>query len=292
MILVIGEVLVDVFPDYRRIGGAPFNFALHLKHLGEKVRFVSRIGKDADGVEILKRLDKAGFLTQDIQVDAHYPTGQVNVLLDAAGNPHFEILPAAAYDQIRMEPIRALLAQETPEMIYFGTLIQRTDPVFKILHEVLDCCADSAKCFYDVNLRPDCYTRKHIEKSLTKADILKLNAGELAYLKQISGSNEPAQRFAARLLKQYGIELLALTKGENGSELFTHTEHLKQPPVTAKAVVDTVGAGDAYAAMLAYGYRHRWPLPQILTQASRFASKICEIAGAVPDDKRFYSEYV
>ena len=98
MILVIGEILFDVYPNYRRLGGAPFNFAYHLKNFGFDVRFISRIGRDDAGREILHRLELAGFDLNDIQVDDLHPTGSVNVRLDKSGAPRFDIISNVAYD--------------------------------------------------------------------------------------------------------------------------------------------------------------------------------------------------
>ena len=100
MILVIGEILFDVFPNYRRLGGAPFNFAYHLKNFGFDVRFISRIGMDDAGKEILHRLELARFDPDDIQIDDVHPTGSVNVQLDKSGAPKFDIISDVAYDYI------------------------------------------------------------------------------------------------------------------------------------------------------------------------------------------------
>lgn len=119
MILVTGELLVDIFPDYRRIGGAPFNFAYHLKNFGMPVRFVSRLGRDAYGDEILSMLSRNRFDAADIQMDETHATGQVHVSFDRAGNPEFDIMADAAFDYIDFTPYLSL--SEPPDMVYFGT---------------------------------------------------------------------------------------------------------------------------------------------------------------------------
>jgi fructokinase len=127
VILVIGEILFDIFPNYRRLGGAPFNFAYHLKNFGFEVRFISRIGIDDAGKEILHKLELARFNLDDIQVDDDHPTGSVDVQLDKGGAPQFHIIPDVAYDYIEFIPgYHANLINEA-RIIYFGSLVQRSE---------------------------------------------------------------------------------------------------------------------------------------------------------------------
>ena len=123
MILVIGEILFDVFPNYRRLGGAPFNFAYHLKNFGFDVRFISRIGRDDAGREILDRLELARFDLKDLQIDDLRPTGTVNVRLDKSGAPQFDIIADVAFDRIEFIPESHSDLIEGARLIYFGTLV-------------------------------------------------------------------------------------------------------------------------------------------------------------------------
>jgi fructokinase len=136
MILALGEILFDVFPDYRRLGGAPFNFAFHLKQLGFPVRFVSRVGKDRNGKEIRAAVKAHGFSPADLQIDSRYATGTVAVSLNDTGVPTFDILPNVAYDYIDFTPAVGSLLEDCT-LIYFGTLIQRTERGFKNLQNIL-----------------------------------------------------------------------------------------------------------------------------------------------------------
>jgi fructokinase len=125
VILVIGEILFDLFPNYNRLGGAPFNFAYHLKKFGFDVRFVSKIGMDDAGKEILHKLKLARFNLDDIQIDEVHPTGSVNVQLDESGTPQFDIIPEVAYDYIEFIPEYHLNLINAAQIIYFGSLTQR-----------------------------------------------------------------------------------------------------------------------------------------------------------------------
>jgi fructokinase len=173
VILVIGEILFDVFPNYRRLGGAPFNFAYHLKNFGFEVRFVSKIGMDDAGKEILHKLELARFNLDDLQVDEDHSTGSVNVQLDESGTPQFDIISDVAYDYIEFIPECHSNLIDAAKMIYFGSLIQRSEAGYKNLQTFLTRNSPETLNFYDINLRPDCYNNAIVEKSLQKTDILK-----------------------------------------------------------------------------------------------------------------------
>ncbi len=291
MILVIGEILFDVFPNYRRLGGAPFNFAYHLKNFGFDVRFISRIGADDAGKKILHRLKLANFELDDLQIDNVRPTGIVNVQLDKSAGPQFEIISDVAYDYLEFiaEYHSALI--NDAQLIYFGSLVQRSETGYQNLHKFLSANASKALNFYDINLRANCYNKAIIEKSLSKTNVLKLNTHELGKLRQMLSITRNNDGFIQYLIEEYSLSSVLLTKGSLGSELFTKQGNFSLDSVNAIKMVDSVGAGDAYAAMLAAGILKNWQPQEILDRASRFASRICEIKGAIPDSASFYEPF-
>jgi fructokinase len=291
VILVIGEILFDVFPNYRRLGGAPFNFAYHLKNFGFNVRFISRVGMDDAGREILHKLELARFDLDDIQVDDVRPTGSVNVRLDKSGAPQFDIIAEVAYDYIEFIPKYHSDLIEGARLIYFGTLVQRSEAGCENLQAFISRNSSETLNFYDINLRPGCYNNTIIEKSLLKTDILKLNTDELGKLKQILSKKTDNDRFVHHLMETHSISTVSLTKGDLGSELFTNQGCFSSQPAEAIKVVDSVGAGDAYAAMSAAGMLKNWQPQEILNRASLFSSRICEIKGAIPDSASFYEPF-
>ena len=291
MILVIGEILFDEFPNYRRLGGAPFNFAYHLKNFGFEVRFISRIGMDDAGREILHKLGLAGFDPDDIQMDEVHPTGSVKVQLDKSGAPQFDIISDVAYDYIEFIPEYHSRFIEAARLIYFGTLVQRSDAGCENVQAFISRNSSETLNFYDINLRAGCYNNTIIEKSLLKTDILKLNIDELGKLKQILSKKIDNDRFVHHLMETHSISTVSLTKGDLGSELFTNQGCFSSEPAEAIKVVDSVGAGDAYAAMSAAGMLKNWQPQEILNQASLFSSRICEIKGAIPDSALFYEPF-
>lgn len=291
MILSIGEILFDVFPKYRRIGGAPFNFAYHLLGLGFPVRFVSRVGKDESGWEILSLLEKAGFQSEDVQIDPVHPTGTVQVDLDDQGIPQFTIAEDVAYDFLDFDRRIGKILDEQPSLIYYGSLIQRTEGGFSTLHRILAGRHRQSRCLYDMNLRPGCRRASLIERSLQEADILKLNDEELQTAAEMFGLAEEAPEAAAAMIPRFGLSMVALTRGDEGSELYVGQDRFGTAAPQPAAVADTVGAGDAYTAMLAAGILQGWGPERILSTAARFASRICGIEGAVPEDMEFYRDF-
>jgi fructokinase len=173
--------------------------------------------------------------------------------------------------------------------LYFGTLAQRTNHGFKQIQKFLDHKPSRARSFYDINLRPGCYSKKVISASLHHTDILKLNLDELEACRHIIGSDQKKSLFVRELIADYALHTVALTKGAAGSELHTAKSIIRSAPTPIEYAVDTVGAGDAYAAMLAVGLLKQWPPQKSLSMASAFASRICAIEGAIPETEEFYA---
>lgn len=290
MVLVIGEVLFDVFPQYRRIGGAPFNFAFHLHHLGFTVRFVSRIGADAPGREVLAFFESRGLSTGGLQVDPTHATGQVQVSLDQNAVPTFDILPDMAYDHIDIDRSVEKLLAAPPRLIYFGTLAQRAPQGFRTLQTLLRRRHPDTRTFCDINLRPGGYSREVILASLRETDLLKLSIEELGVVRTMVAGPADDRALIDRLRSDFDIEVLVLTRGAAGSEWHARDSHHRLAPPSLAAVTDTVGAGDAHAAMIAVGYLRQWPAEKTLAAANRLAAAVCTIQGALPDKDDLYTE--
>jgi fructokinase len=289
MIIVIGEVLIDRFPEYERIGGAPFNFAFHLKQMGWPVRFITRIGDDADGRHILHQLAELNFDLEDIQIDARHPTGLVKIALDYQGIPQFDICKKVAYDHIDFSLVPSP-NWAAVHMIYFGTLAQRTRNGFEQYQQFLAHKTPSTRGFCDINLRAPHLNREAIKSSLHQADILKLNSDELTRIGTIYQGPQPREALIEWVRHTFDIQLLALTQGASGSQAITAQESAYAAPKRVDHIVDTVGAGDAYAAILATGLLQGVPLTRTLELATDFAAHICTLPGALPVDMAPYQD--
>ena len=291
MILSIGEILFDMFPEGRRLGGAPFNFAYHIHRLDGSVRFLSRIGQDPEGQAILDFLAERQFPVGDLQRDEKYPTGRVLVTLDVGGSAQFDILSGVAYDFITVTPAIAQFVKEDCDLIYFGSLIQRTAQGAQTVRRILGLRSPRTKCLCDINLRPDCFTADSLTYALQEADVLKINEEELSTLASMNAIRGDTTQTVAALMDRFDIEMVALTRAEHGSSLFAGGERYDIAPERGLQIKDTVGAGDAFAAMLAIGYVRRWPPERILKSASRLANQVCGITGAIPATPLFYDRF-
>lgn len=292
MILAVGEILFDHFPDGRRLGGAPFNFAAHLKALGLPVTFISRVGTDKDGDDILAAVAGRGFDPAFVQRDPDHITGKVSVALDDDGVPEFTIVPDVAYDHLAYTDAVAEALRREPGMIYFGTLIQRSATGSATMMKILESRPPATRCFCDLNLRKDGYDKNSVTKSLVHCDVLKLSEGELATLKNLFNIRTADKLFIDDLMHNFAIEWISLTSGAEGSTLFTRDGIFSADPSETSDVADTVGAGDGYAAILAAGYLLGWEPARILRRATRFAGALCTLPGAIPDDPAFYQPFL
>ena len=290
LILSAGEILFDVFPEYKRPGGAPFNFFYHIFRLGLDAVFLSRIGADENGAEILNFLSQKQVPTRYIQQDPEHPTGWVQVKLDATGIPDFTIIQNVAYDYLQYDPaIDALLPDI--DLIYFGTLIQRAGGAATV-RKILERKLASARSLYDMNLRPDCFHPDIIIQSLQACDILKVNEDELAFAMEMHMLSGPDDSGVDFLMNHFGIQWVCVTRGHRGSSLFTTDGRWDAPVDAGPPPIDTVGAGDAYAAVLAVGYLLNWRPETVVQRASELAGAICRIPGAIPENSAFYNRYL
>lgn len=288
MIIVIGEILIDHFPEYERIGGAPFNFAFHLKNMGRPVQFITRIGDDEAGAKISRMLETNGFDLKHVQVDKSHATGRVEVTLDNDGVPGFDICKDAAYDHIDLSS--AIWNNNlTVDMVYFGTLIQRTDDGFHQVQNFLSERAGAAARFCDINFRAPHINIDAIEPTLRQTDILKLNDEELEMIRKFCNGPRRQADIIDWLMKTYTISVIALTHGAEGSTAFTGGKAIHAPSSEIPDIMDTVGAGDAFASVLAAGSLSHLPMNRTLGLAGEFAGEVCRLPGAVPGDKGIYA---
>lgn len=284
----IGEILFDVYPECKTLGGAPFNFLYHIKKLTGEGNFVSRIGNDDEGKEILHFLKSNDFSTDYIQIDSAHPTGESIASLDEIKIPSWEIKKDTAYDFIEMtEDIKHLIENET-DCLYFGTLAQRKMVSRKTIQNFFDY---RLKYFCDLNIRQNFYSENLVRECISAADVLKLNIDELRLINDLILKKKfNARETPERLLEEFKFKILCVTHGEKGAEIFSKNEHNYFKTKIAN-VVDTVGAGDAYAAILCIGYLKNWDIGKINKIASEFAGEIVKINGALPVDPDLYEKY-
>lgn len=288
VVALFGEILADVFPDESILGGAPFNVARHLKAFGLHPVIITRTGSDALRDDLLKEMDRLGLDTSGVQRDPVYPTGRVQVHLEEGGH-RFEILPDQAYDHIHAGMTHMMMLSLKPVLAYFGTLAQRGMESRLALDKFLN----AAKCprFLDINLRKSWYSKHTIRRSLLRADIVKMNEEELDIVASYFKLNgETPQKSAANLLRQFNLQQLLITCGEKGAwQINRKAEVVSAESVSlSQPIVDTVGAGDAFASILIIGLLNHWEPSVMLQRANQFASALCTVRGGAPQQLDFY----
>ncbi len=278
VIAALGEVLWDMFPGGKQPGGAPANFVHQALRLGADALLVSRVGRDAAGDELLACLKAQGIPSVYISRDSLHPTGTVLVSLDESGQPDFVIQQNVAWDFIPWDFELSALAARV-DAVCFGSLCQRNRDSRSTVERFLNATSESCVRIFDVNLRQDFYTTEILHRSLEQATQLKLNTDELSVLSQVLFLSGTTEHRLNQILERFSLQLVALTRGQEGSLLVTPGRSSEHPGFPVN-VVDTVGAGDAFTAALVMGQLQHQDLDEINRNANRVAGQVCSHKGA------------
>jgi fructokinase len=282
----LGEILWDLLPSGRQLGGAPANFAYCSHLLGNRGIVASRIGSDDLGNEVRNRLLHAGVGDDLLQADPTHPTGTVNVELDSSGQPSYDITQDAAWDFMEWTDSWQALAQSA-DAVCFGSLAQRSPGSRATILRFLEETRHDAVRVFDVNLRQQFYSAEVIQSSLQRANVVKLNHDELLVLKSLIGlgaalGGGDADVFMCReLIKKFELRLACVTHGVSGS-LICDRESLHRHPGFRVAVSDTVGAGDAFTAGLVHALLTGESLAKMNDLANRMGAWVASYPGAMP----------
>ena len=283
LVVGLGELIWDLFPEGRRLGGAPSNFAYISRLLGDEAAVASRVGRDELGREAVARLQRAGLSTGYLQTDGAHPTGTVGVRIGAGGEPHFNVNENSAWDYLEWTPEWEELAARAG-VVCFGTLGQRRPEARETVNRFVAATRPDALRLFDVNLRHAFFTPDMLVRSLRLASVVKLNAEELsaaASMLNLSVASEPGT--ARELLERFDLRLVAVTRGASGSLLVSREDEDEHPGFRTEYIADTIGCGDAFAAALAHCLRRGAPLPLCNEVANRVGSWLATQHGATPE---------
>jgi fructokinase len=277
----LGEVLWDILPSGKQLGGAPTNFAYITNLLGDSGIVASRVGDDDLGREARAALEKLKLRTTCLQRDADHPTGTVKVQLDSTGQPKFQISDNVAWDFLAMTPEWNVLAQNA-DAICFGSLAQRSPVSQHTIRDFIAATRPDATRIFDVNLREAFFSEDVIAQSVQRADIVKLNDDELPrVMALLSMKHETEESSATALLRVFNLKLVCVTRGAKGSLLVSAADSHKHPGCSVKAA-DTIGAGDAFTAGLVHHYLRGASLAHMNEAANRVGSWVASQVGGTP----------
>ena len=276
----IGELLWDLLPEGRRIGGAPANFAYHVNASGVPATIVSCVGKDDLGKEIVNSIVDWKMDPRFVFELPDYPTGTVEVSLDKNGSPEYVINEEVAWDHPAWNDEIAILAGSI-RAVCFGTLGQRAPASRTFIQLFVRKTSSSCLRVFDVNLRQSYYDADVIGESLELANVLKLNHEEAPVIARLLGFSSSPDKALSEIRKRFDLDLIALTKGGAGSSLLTGERVSEHPGLPIK-VVDTVGAGDAFTASLVVGLLRGDDLETLNADSNRSAARVCGHSGAIP----------
>ena len=280
IVVGIGEALWDVLPEGKKIGGAPANFAYHVSQFGLDGRTVSAVGEDKLGTEILENFYEKKLYSMIERVP--YPTGTVQVELDAEGIPCYDIKEGVAWDNIPYTSALEGLAKQT-SAVCFGSLAQRSVVSRETINKFLDAMPEGNTLkVFDINLRQGFYTKEILCNSIKRCNVLKINDEELVTVSRMFGyPGIDLQDECWILLAKYNLKMLILTCGVDGSYVFTpgNVSFVETPKVE---VADTVGAGDSFTATFVAALLKGMPITEAHRLAVEVSAFVCTQNGAMP----------
>lgn len=283
-IVVFGEILWDIWPHEKHIGGAPFNFAAHLRKLGAQPTFVSAVGRDALGTEALQQAAALGLDPSCIAKVSH-PTGACHVTQDDEGRPSYRLLTDVAYDYV---PLPDALPASEDSLLYFGSLAQRSPVSWRTLSNLLSLRFTHVFC--DINLRPPFFSRDILLRSLTSCTILKVSREEYEILSDlglisVDSAADYSRAFCRAVAAEYpNIRTVIITLDKDGAMVYdteTDTFHFSRKPVSK--LVSAVGAGDSFSACFCANLLKGRPLPECQDRGVLLSDYVVTQPGAVPD---------
>jgi len=280
-VLVLGEVLWDLFPASIRLGGAALNFAAHVKRLGHEPLLVSAVGRDELGDEAAQAITTLGLDPTFLQKTERFKTGTAAVQLGPGDQTSFAIERPAAYDAVRLSDRHIdQIIQWRPEWLYYGTLFSSGVTGTDVLRRLLEALPQ-AKRFYDLNLRPGSDSPELVIELLRAANVVKLNEEELRSVHEFAGLSANTEAFCRAGLERFGWNAVCVTLGAKGCAMLAAGEYVEAEghPVD---VADTVGAGDAFAAAFMHGIASNRPAAEIAEFSNRVGALVASVHGAIP----------
>jgi fructokinase len=262
-IVAFGEVVWDILPEGKVLGGTPSNMVYRCNSFGEEGHLLSRVGNDELGRQALRRLEKLGISTANIQVDSEFPTGTVSITFDEKNEPVFDVTPDVAFDHIEFTP-EALKLARNADCLFFGLLPQRYGISKNTIRELIKESSGSVK-FFDLKLFQHFFNVGVVEYLLSLSNIVRIKEKEIFFLAEnLNLKNGKLSYFAGQLVKKYDVELVLITRGAKGVFAFHKQKGVFFDSGYQIAKKDNIGSGMAFSAGFLHFYLHGSPLQEAL----------------------------
>ena len=283
-IISSGEVLWDIFGERELLGGAPLNFSASLQRLGHSVSLVTGVGMDERGERVIRRMNELGLSTDFVQRISGRDTGTATVSLDPEGHATYAIPRPAAFDSLAIDAgLLSRLGARQGDWLYFGTLAQTTASNLELVEKIFRG-TPGIRGFYDMNLREGQWNLPLVQHLSTVATVVKLNDAEAKILSRLVYPSElfSLEDFCRKWSTRYELEVMCVTLGGEGCAIFA-ADSLRMFPGYSVHVVDTVGAGDAFAAGFLHAVSLPWDWDRRAAFANALGALVASRAGATPD---------
>lgn len=280
LVVGLGEVLWDMLPEGRKIGGAPVNFAYHAGQFGIDTMAVSAIGNDKLGEDTIAEMN--GKHLNHIFPSVPYPTGSVQVSLDEKGVPAYDIKENVAWDNIPFTNEIESVARSC-RAVCFGSLAQRNAVSRNTIRKFIESTPSGCIRIFDINLRQNFYTSNVIHDSLELCNILKINDEEIMLVSRMFNCDSSnIENVCRTIMEDFSLEMVILTCGTKGSYIFTKggVSFMPTPKVN---VADTVGAGDSFTGSFCAAILRGLPVAEAHKKAVEVSAYVCTQNGAMPE---------
>lgn len=280
LVVGLGEVLWDMLPEGRKIGGAPVNFAYHAGQFGIDTMAVSAIGNDKLGEDTIAEMN--GKHLNHIFPSVPYPTGSVQVKLDEKGVPAYDIKENVAWDNIPFTNEIESVARNC-QAVCFGSLAQRNAVSRSTIRKFIESTPSGCIRIFDINLRQNFYTREVIRDSLELCNILKINDEEIMLVSgMFNYDSSNIENVCRTIMEDFSLEMVILTCGTKGSYIFTKDD-VSFMPTPKVNVADTVGAGDSFTGSFCAAILRGLPVAEAHKKAVEVSAYVCTQNGAMPE---------
>lgn len=285
--LVFGEVLWDVFPNEKKLGGAPMNFCAHIAKLGAESYLYSAVGKDELGDAVFESMDKLGLKKDFVAVNPQKSTGVCNVTLDEYGEPSYDLVFDVAYDNISASNTEIeCINSHKFDVLYFGSLAQRNNVSANTLKQITESCSFK-EVFCDINIRQNYYSKELIEECFRRSTIIKINRDELELAKTleiVSAECRMIKDACEELCSKFDLKVVIVTLDSDGAAAYSHNEKTlymsERQPAT---LVSAVGAGDSFSACFLYNYRNGKDIKTCIDRANILGAYVVGFEEAIPE---------